>query len=224
MLKLLTFASLALSFNLWSTDANPEPTTPEAEGKFYSRQHWGAQPGGPNFYTHEARGFKHELPKTIVLDHTGLDLGDSIITMRAIQRTQMDAHGPFKYNDIAFNRYIDSAGNEFEGRSKEVMPSVCPGRNLGKYVVGFIGRFDGQENAKEVDGNMVIRWGKALGKLAFELEFDSLTVKKNVVTTCQLAGEQDQLNRRKKILDKLHLIVYVANQHLMNLRKAQLQK
>lgn len=221
MLKLLTFVSLTLSFNLWAADAKPETNNHQAEIKFYSRQDWGAQPAGPNLYTHKDRGFKHELPKTIILEHTVIDLGDSIKTLQYIQRTQMDVHGFFKYSDIAFNLYIDTSGNEFEGRAKEIIPIVYPGKNLGNYVVGFIGRFDDHQDAREVDKSMVIKWGKSLGKLAFDLEFGSLAINKNVFTICQLVKNA---NPRKKIFDKLHLIIYIANQHLMDLRENQLKK
>lgn len=178
-------------------------------GKTYSRNEWGAC---------EARSdvsARSEDVVRIVIGHTVTDLGDPILTLQRIQKTQMDLNGDFKFSDIYCNDALDSCGNRYRCREKNQLPTMVAGKNRGSCCIGCIGRFD----QNEVSVEMARGWGLKIAEIAVEYNLKKLERGVNIFGMSELAPKEYPSSPGKLFMAKFDFIVEVANKEIARLNE-----
>lgn len=151
--------------------------------------------------------------KKIIIGHTVTDLGDAVVTLRAIQNTHMD-NEDFNFDDIGFNFCLDKDGNGYRCRPRNQAPSMLRGHNIGSCGISCIGQFD----KSEVTDAMAQSWGKHLGLIAFEYGFKELKRGENIFTMSELS-EKYPVSPGQYFLAQFDFMVNVANEELARLRQ-----
>lgn len=177
------------------------------------RQGWGAKPAKNDLELRTT----YDCPKAskIVIGHTVHKVtrsSDSKEIMRSIQVAHMGQG--FNFDDIAYNCCLDQEGECFECRPYDKVPSLLKGHNADGCAVGLIGRFDEHEDSQIITDEMVKRFGKQLGRIAYEkLGFSSLERNKNIFAMSELS-DRYPLSPGKRFMDRFDEIVKIANQEI----------
>lgn len=187
----------------------------KGEPKIFTREEWGAKPANLDEYEPHEKYGKSKIDR-IIIGHTVTDLGEPAATLRAVQLEHMSGEKPFA--DISYHRCFDTDGNAYACRPFKIVPSLLKGSNPGSCALGLIGRFD--EQGRDLSDDTVELWAKALGTLAFELEFPKLLRGQNgnVFGMSELAPDRFPISPGHKFLVKFDLIIEKANGYLDALR------
>ncbi len=177
------------------------------EDNLISRLGWQAKPAGSGLK-------KHSGPiKIMVIGHTLTKLGDSVLTMKSMQRNAIEEK---KWADIGYHYCLDVDGKCFEGRPLDTEPCMIVGHNDRSCALGLIGRFDENVEAMTISGAVAKKWAKHIAKIAYDLGFEEIKRGRdgNIFAMSELSSKYP-ISPGQRFLDRFDEIVSLANLELI---------